>query len=106
SHRRSGHGKGSCPQHFHDAEVRKNRLAHRIVALLTCIEQNISRLDIAVNDALLMCIVNGEADRREEAHELLWREKASSARGIANILGQRLAFNVIHDHISQWTTGT
>src|SRR5579872_402063 len=64
------------------------------------IKQDVGRLDVAVNHALLMSIVNGEADGSEEADDILGSGKLLIVRGCMDIIGQRPTLNILHDHIS------
>src|SRR5258706_4401751 len=52
-----------------------------------------------MDHALLMGVVNGEADCREDVNDVGGRWKLSLARCITNIVSECRSFDIIHHHI-------
>ncbi len=57
-------------QRFDQTEVVEQRFAHGVLCRIAGIEQDIRWFDIAVNQAVLMRVVDGEADGGEETNEI------------------------------------
>ena len=73
-----------------DAEV--DDLRDRLIGL-SC-HQNVRGLEVAVNDALLVCVLHASADVEEELDAVLSREAL-----VVAVLGQRLAPDQLHDEV-------
>ncbi len=58
-------------------------------------QQYIARLYIAVDNAMLMSMVDGYTDRGKEVNYLATQRHLAQARRVTNILCQRLPFHVI-----------
>jgi hypothetical protein len=94
-------GERACryAQKLGNAKVSEDGFPYRIVCLVACIEQNISRFEVAMNHAILMGIMNSKTDRGEELYNHGWMWNIAPPGGTLNIISQCLTFNVLHDHI-------
>ena len=63
------------------------------------VKQDISRFDIAVDHATLMGIINSATDACKEVNNFAGGWKISHARCAADVLGQCLSLDIIHDHV-------
>jgi hypothetical protein len=62
------------------------------------VQQDIRRLDITMNHAMLMGIVNGTSQSGKQMHNFRSRWKLPSVRGTVNVVGECLSFDILHDH--------
>ena len=76
---RTGNGATGYAYQFSNAEIAENRLAHWIIGHVAFVEQDIGRFDIAMYHVVLVRIVNGPADGREEIDDIGRGERFSEA---------------------------
>src|SRR5690349_13996477 len=65
------------------------------------IQQNISRLEVAMNHANVMGIIHGKTDGGEELHNHRRVWNIAQPGSPFHIVSQRLTFNVLHNHIGR-----
>src|SRR5205823_5805313 len=86
-------------QELRNAKVREDRFTHLIARDVALIKQNVGWLDITVNHAFLVGIINGAGNWRKEVHNIGWGRNFPHTRGGTNVVCQRLSLYIIHDHV-------
>src|SRR5438067_4640882 len=98
----TGNACGSLEQ-IGNAKVSEHWFSHAMAGGATFVKQDIGRFDIAMDDAMLMDIVNSNTDRGKKVHDVNGRGKLSQVRGSSNVVSQCRSSCVVHDHIGDST---
>src|SRR5439155_8087551 len=103
THPRTSHSAGRNTHQFDNTKVRENGFTHGTAACVAFLKQNVSWLDITMQDAVLMGIINGSANGGEETNDLSGRRKLTNVGGLRYVFSQGLPFNIIHNHVGDRT---
>src|SRR5207244_6134971 len=80
---------------FRKTKISQLRFTHLTLCSRPAVEQNIARLEIPVDHAVLMGIIDGQADKGKQIDDVGTRPHFCCTRCASQVISQRMPINII-----------